>query len=331
MRDEAVLARVRSLAVPPAWKHVWVSLDPHADVQARGVDAKGRVQYRYSALHTQVASRNKFYNMLEFAGALPRLRQQIRIDLRRRGANDFTRMTALAVRLLDAGLFRIGSPTYAKQNQTYGLTTLKRDHVSVKGNRVFFDFVGKEHLRQQHTIVDAQIARKMRPLLEDRDGDDWIFQTQTEPLRRVLPSTVNGYIHSHVGTGASAKMFRTWGATVIAAAVAAGADPGSTRQHRDKALYAFDAAAKALGNTPTMARSSYVHPTALLLGQDRGVMEAVETAASKMGSSNVHAIFHDEELQEVIRSALQETANAVQPAPLDGETDSVDTQNPMPT
>lgn len=305
--DEEVLTRVKALAIPPAWKHVWAATDASERVQARGVDSKGRVQYRYSQIATQAAAEDKYHHMLHFAEGLPGLRQKVLHDLRRRPqAPDASQVTALAVRLLDLGLFRVGTKRYATQNHTYGLTTLEASHVSVAGHQLLFDFVGKEHVRQTHTVQDPLAVRVMRKLLEHKvSATEPLFQTPAPNYQNIGSVSVNTYIHAVNGSGASAKMFRTWGATVIAAAVMAGAEHSSTKKHRDRSLYAFDAAAKTLGNTPTMARASYVHPKAIEVGDHPPLRAALEDAANRLGTKRVHEVFTDQHLQAAVLDSIR--------------------------
>lgn len=306
--DEVTLARLRALALPPAWRHVWASPDPHARIQARGIDSRGRVQYRYSAEATEQAAKNKFSHMLHFAENLPQLRARVMKDLRRRPPSpDVDQVTALAVRILDLGLFRVGTGKYARDNHTYGLTTLEPSHVKVHSPQIDFDFIGKEHIRQQHQLYDRPSARVMSNLLATHSeaSSDFLFRTEN-PSHRVDSATVNSYIHAVSGSAASAKVFRTWGATVIAAAVTGGAAFQTEQRHKDPTLHAYDAAAHVLGNTPTMARSSYVHPRATEIGQLESVRNAVQDTAERMGTDDVHRIFADEELQETVRIELVE-------------------------
>lgn len=307
MTDPEVLGRLEALALPPAWRHVWASPYPRARIQARGIDSRGRVQYRYSAEALRQAERNKFSHMLHYAEHLPQLRTDVLQQLRRRpDVPDAQQVTALLIRFLDMGLFRVGSEKYVQDNHTYGLTTLEARHVDVHGKTVNFDYIGKESIRQVHQIEDAWAARITRKLLDNHAGtpEDPLFVAAGNPTRRISSSAVNTYIHSAVGSSASAKVARTWGGTVIAAAVAGGATFESPTKRRNQDLVAFDAVADVLGNTPTIARSSYVHPNALTVGASTDVRKAVQQTAERVGSEQVHHLFTDEELQETIRQAL---------------------------
>lgn len=304
-----MLERLNALMVPPRWRHVWAAECPDADIQARGIDARGRVQYRYSAEHQRKAADNKFHNMLHFAGALPRLDANVVAELGRQlEAPDADQITVLAVRILMLGLFRVGNDKYAQQNHTYGLTTLMRKHIRTRGSILSFDFVGKEHVRQKHEIQDPKAATVVNRLLQSGESaEDLLFVTPTPPKRKVTSASVNCYIHAVSGTGASAKVFRTWGATVIAASVAGGARFDSIENHRDPNLVAYDAAAFMLGNTPAMARSSYVHPLAIEVGRTEAVRVAVAEAIDRAGTEEVQRMFTNQQLQSVIRQELAAT------------------------
>lgn len=307
--DKKTLDRLLALALPPAWKDVWAAEDPAARVQARGIDSRGRVQYRYSDAAVAAAAVNKYAHMLHFAEVLPELRKQVATDLNRRPTSpDLGQVTALAVRLLDRALFRVGNRRYTQDNHTYGLTTLERSQVSVKNRQIVFDYIGKEHIRHRRVVADAAAARVMAHLLASGSPapDAPVFRTRESPPRRVTSATVNTYIHTACGAGVSAKTFRTWGGTVIAAAVRGGASFDAPKTHRDQTLYAYEAAAHVLGNTPAMARSSYVHPRAVEVGTSSGVRQAVTVAAGRAGTDEVTELFADEALQEAVRRALAE-------------------------
>nr|WP_281369368.1 hypothetical protein [Leifsonia shinshuensis] len=301
--DPAVLERLRSLAIPPAWVEVWASADPTSRVQATGVDSRNRTQYRYSDAAVAEAAENKFAHMIDFARHLPRLRAAVAADLGDADHDSATRVAATVVRLLDRGLFRVGNAEYARDNHTHGLTTLARSDVAVAGETLTFDFVGKEHLNLHLQLADPVAAKFVRQLLEvDRPPDSLLFVIEEEgALRHIDSATVNAYIHMLVGAGATAKTFRTWGATAVAAAVAGGAEfePAATGRRKPDSL-AYAAAAHMLGNTPAVARQSYVHPDALSSGRSAAVRAAVERAADQNDTRDVRILFHDEELQQAI-------------------------------
>ncbi len=201
--DPAVLDRVRRLAIPPAWTDVWATLDASASVQATGVDRRGRTQYRYAPEAIALATDRKFDQMLDFAAALPALRKNVIDDLAR-GHHDVRAprtVTAAVVRLLDRGLLRVGNERYARDNHTYGLTTLRRNQVAVHGPTINFDFVGKEHVTHRVAVNDRAAARVVSALLAT-EGDDEspLFSSSGEhPAHLVTSAAVNAYLHSHTG------------------------------------------------------------------------------------------------------------------------------------
>lgn len=299
-------ARLTALRVPPGWTHVWASFDPVAPLQATGVDSRGRTQYRYSAEAVLRASRDKFAHLTVFATALPVLRRQVASDLDGDGL-EAAAVTAAVVRLLNQGLFRIGSDRYRRDNHTFGLTTLRRSQVAVDGASATFDFVGKEHVRHAVTVVDPDVARVLRELLaQDRADDSDLFQIGSPPPgRRIDSVTVNAYIHAHADVASSAKTFRTWGASVAAAAVAAGARfaPAGTSNHLPDHLPVL-AAAHLLGNTPAVARRSYIHPAAVDVGRRESVRSAVAAAAERLGTDDVGSVHADPALQDAVALEL---------------------------
>ncbi len=304
VQDAVTLARLAALRVPPAWTHVWAASTGDVPLQATGVDARGRTQYLYSPEAVASAEGRKFAALMDFAAALPVLRGRVEEDLGSAEApSPAVPLTAAAVRLLDQGLFRVGTDRYARDNHTFGLTTLTRSHVRVDGDELAFDFVGKEHIAHHIEVEDAAVAGVIRGRLAYEDGEEaMLFSTAERPTpRRIDSVTVNSYIHAHSGTASSAKTFRTWGATVVAAAVAGGARFDAGARVRDD-LAPYHAAAQLLGDTLAVARRSYVHPSATLVGASGAVREAVSAASAQAGTDAVRAILR----AEVLRSAVYE-------------------------
>lgn len=262
--DENTIERIHALAIPPAWEDVWICSDPLGHIQATGTDARHRKQYRYHDLWRERRDRQKFASMTGFARGLPKLRERVERDLRKRSISR-ERVLACAVRLLDRGVFRIGSEDYAEENETYGLATMRKRHVSVTGDSIVFDYEAKGGKRRVQTVGDRAISgmvRKLRSrggggheLLAYRDGSAW---------RDVRSTDINDYIKETIGEGHSAKDFRTWNATVLAAVVLAAAarerdlstKGGRARAKRD----AVKQVARYLGNTPAVCRASYIDP-----------------------------------------------------------------------
>jgi DNA topoisomerase I len=295
----AVLGRISSLAVPPAWTAVWITADPDAKVQAVGVDGAGRTQYRYSPAWTLLRSREKFAHIPDFASALPGLRAQVAARLRpRRGPLERDRVLSAAVRLLDLGFFRVGSERYARDNETYGLTTLERRHVRVRGPVVHFDYAAKEHLHRVVEVIDPVVARWVTALIDRPDPDPALLAWRLPDggWHRVHSSHVNAFVHTVTGIDATAKQFRTWSGTVLAAAALGGA------RHDEKArspeLAAIRATSRLLGNTPAVARAAYIHPGVLdAFAAGRTAEPAVRAAAARLGDDRLATLWRDPEVQ----------------------------------
>jgi DNA topoisomerase-1 len=307
--DEVLLSRLRALQIPPAWREVWASFDPDARVQATGVDARGRTQYRYSAAAEQESAERKFANLLIFGDSIPKLRTQVAWHLAYLTGDSVEhrvkRVTAAVVRLIDRGLFRVGSDRYARDNHTYGLTTLTSRHVQVSGSAIEFTFVGKEHRPWHLTIDDPDVAEIMARLLEEgTDAEAPLFSVNSGAGRYTVGSAaVNSYIHGSTAAPATAKTFRTWGGTAAAAAMSAGALSPIALRTRRPDLMAYDVAAHLLGNTREVARRSYVHPLAMEAGRGPGVAAAIERAVSSSGKSDLRSLLDDD---EVVASMVRE-------------------------
>ena len=258
--DEDALARVRELAIPPAWTDVWICPLPNGHLQATGVDAAGRKQYLYHADWRTRRDQQKFEEMLEFAQALPRLRRVVKRDLGREDL-DRDRVLACGVRLLDLGMFRIGSEDYAEQNRSYGLATLRRDHVTIDDGRVTFDYPGKSNQRRKHWIEDALVLPVVSALKRRRGGHpELLAYRERRRWVDVTSADLNDYVKEATGGEFSAKDFRTWNGTVIAAVAVAGDIPAAKTARRRRINDAVKGVAYFLGNTPAVARASYIDP-----------------------------------------------------------------------
>ena len=257
--SEADRARIEALAIPPAWEDVWICPLPNGHLQATGRDEKGRKQYRYHPDWAEVRGRVKFNRMIPFGEALPALRSRVESDLRRK-ALDREKVVALAVRLLDETLVRIGNPEYAASNDSYGLTTLRDRHVDFDGAEVRFAFVGKSGKEHALSVRDRKLARLVK---QCRDIPGYtLFQYYTDDGRRSVGSgDVNAYLRETTGEDFTAKDFRTWGGTVLAAKalVERGEAEDEAAADRHCADVVKEVAA-ALGNTVAVCRTYYVHP-----------------------------------------------------------------------
>jgi DNA topoisomerase-1 len=315
MDDPPVLERLRQLAIPPAWVDVWASADANASVQATGVDKRGRTQYRYSPAARDLASDQKFARMTMFASAIPALRLQVERDIAQYRRDPFGApvVTAAMVRLLERGLLRVGSDRYARDNHTYGLTTLRRNHVDTRGSTVTFHFIGKEHLSHVVTVRDRATARVVGGLADAASDDAQpIFAVRNEHgTHHVTSATVNAYLHAHTRAPASAKVFRTWGATVAAVAVLAGAEPPADVSARSRERLAVGAAAALLGDTASVTRSSYIHPAWINAGRSDPVAAAVAETSDRLGTRAVAGLFTDPEVQAAVLSGITATDSIV--------------------
>jgi DNA topoisomerase-1 len=258
----SVLERIRELAIPPAWDEVWICPYPMGHIQATGVDVAGRKQYRYHDRWRERRDREKFDSMVAFARSLPRLRARVERDLALEGMPR-ERALACAVRLLDRGFFRIGSEGYAEENDTYGVATMRKRHVAVSGDDVTFDFKAKGGQRQVQSIGDPLVAEIVRALKRRRGGGEGLLAYRDRRRwREVRSADINQYVKEATGGDFSAKDFRTWSGTVLAAAALAVSGPAAvskTSRKRAKARVVKEVA-RHLGNTPAVCRASYIDP-----------------------------------------------------------------------
>jgi DNA topoisomerase-1 len=302
--DPAVLERLHRLAIPPAWVDVWASSDADASVQATGIDQRGRTQYRYSPAAREIASDSKYAGMTLFAAALPALRIQVANDLARYRRDPLSArvVTAAIVRLLDNGLLRVGNDRYVRDNHTYGLTTLRRSHVETHGSTITFHFIGKEHLPHTVTVHDLAAAKVVNALLgvAESDAQPLFSATGEHGTHHVTSTAVNAYLHAHTQAPASAKVFRTWGATVAAVAVLAGAEPPADVSGRSRERLAVGAAATLLGDTASVTRSSYIHPAWVDVGRSDLVAAAVAEASARVRTRAVASLFPDPGVQAAV-------------------------------
>jgi DNA topoisomerase-1 len=255
IRDPAVLERIQRLAIPPAWTDVWIAARPRAKLQATGYDAAGRKQYLYHPAFRAEQERAKFEKLVRFGERLPALRTVMAEHLDD-DELDRDRVCAIALRLIDLGWFRVGSDRHTQASGTYGITTLLKRHVSVRGDRVRLEFVGKGRSQVRTSLVDDELAAAVRDLLA-LPGRGRLFRYERDGGRCNLTSkTLNEYVKTHLGDEFSAKDFRTWGGTLLAAVAFAERD-GNTNGAITAVMRSV---AERLGNTPAVCRQSYVAP-----------------------------------------------------------------------
>ena len=260
IRDEQRLLRIKRLAIPPAWTGVWICPSPNGHIQATGRDARGRKQYRYHERWREVRDENKFDRLAEFAKALPNIRRRVTQDLKLPGLSR-QKVLATIVRLLERTFIRIGNEEYARENKSFGLTTLKSRHAKVRGAQVLFRFRGKSGRQHEVDVTDRRVA-KVIAKCQDLPGQD-LFQylEEGEEVRDVTSQDVNDYLHQIAGNDFSAKDFRTWGGTVLAAIALSKQEEFQTKKEAKANIKtAICAVAELLGNTPVVCRKCYVHP-----------------------------------------------------------------------
>ena len=263
IEDELKLERIGSLVIPPAWKDVWISPSARAKLQATGVDAAGRRQYLYHPDFRARQEQDKYDKLVRFAEKLPDLRvamsEHMNLD-----TYDRDRVCAVAVRLINRAWFRVGSDRYAKTSRTYGVTTLYRKHVSVRGKRVSFAFRGKHKVLVRTTLVDYELAAAIKDLLELPGGGRLFRYANGDGVGALTASVLNDYIRAHMGEEFSAKDFRTWGGTMLAAvALAEQGLPESESEAKRRIATVMRTVGERLGNTAAVARSSYVSPAVI--------------------------------------------------------------------
>ena len=281
IKNPKVLDRIRMLAIPPAWTEVWICPRANGHIQATGRDVKGRKQYRYHNDWSTARSEHKFDKLPAFARALPKLRERVEHDLGLKGVCR-DKVLATAVRLLEITLIRVGNATYAKQNRSYGLTTLNKRHIDVDGAAMTFEFKGKSGVEHKVSVRDRRLARVVRTL-EDLPGQQMFkYRTADGTLCPITSDDVNAYIREAMGEGFSAKDFRTWAGTVSAARAFRDMDPPTSQTDgRRKITVCMKAVAGLLGNTPTVCRSSYVHPVVVDLYESGRIAEVLPGSETK--------------------------------------------------
>jgi DNA topoisomerase-1 len=283
IEDEETLERIRQLAIPPAWKEVWICPDPFGHIQATGYDEAGRKQYLYHERWQQRQTERKFELVREFATKLPKLRRAVTADLRRQGMPR-ERALACAIRLLDLGFFRVGSEVYAEENESFGLATVRREHVTIAKTEVVFDFPAKSGQRRVQSIRDATARRAIEAMHRRRSGpEDLLAYRAGGEWVDVRSDEINEYIHEKIGDEFTAKNFRTWHGTVLAAVALAGEEkPRSEAAAKGGIKRAVDQVSEALGNTPAVCRASYIDPRVLDRYRDGTTIRPTPSANGRM-------------------------------------------------
>ncbi len=282
IRDPDLLDRIRALVIPPAWTDVWICPNPLGHIQVTARDARGRKQYRYHPRYREARDETKFDRLLGFSRMVPVIRRRVAVDLRRRGLPR-EKVLATVVRLLETTRIRVGNDEYTRQNKSYGLTTLRNRHVRVVGSRLKFSFRGKSGKEHTVEVTDARVARVVQHC-QSLPGEELFQYVDGHGKRQTIDSgDINDYLKEITGADITAKDFRTWAGTVIAADVLAGIGPVKTKAARRAAiLRALDEVAVRLGNTRTVCRKYYVHP-ALFQAYERGITMATAPPSRATG------------------------------------------------
>jgi DNA topoisomerase-1 len=279
IKDAAELQRIRALAIPPAWVEVWICPHANGHLQATGRDARGRKQYRYHGRWREVRDEVKYGRLISFAQALPRIRERTDADLRR---PDLPREKVLAavVQLLEKTLIRVGNEEYARDNGSIGLTTMRDGHAKIQGAKVRFEFRGKSGIEHAIDLDDRRLARIVQAC-RDLPGYELFQYVDEQGARQEIDSAdVNLYLREISGEDFSAKDFRTWAGTVLAAQALAAVDRySSTAEAKRNVVKAIESVAKRLGNTKAVCRKSYVHPAILDAYLDGGTIQTIEARA----------------------------------------------------
>ena len=289
VRDRRSLERIDALRIPPAWRDVRIAASPRSRIQAWGYDARDRKQYRYHERAVERRELRKYYRVRELAKSLPKMRTILREDAAHR---DLTRQTVAAtvLRLISESFCRVGGERYARENGTYGITTLRKKHVSIEGDCVVLSYLGKSNKRQRQVVVNRELTKLVARQLKAPGARLFRYRNPDGSWCDLTARDVNNYVHDRLGPYFSAKDFRTWGGTLRAATVLA--ELGAARNEREakrNVAMAMRLVSSELGNTPTICRKSYVHPMVIARYIDEGdtiALPAARRAASDRGQAH---------------------------------------------
>ncbi|WP_122422132.1 DNA topoisomerase IB [Pseudomonas viridiflava] len=262
IKDESEIKRINALAVPPAYTDVWICADPNGHLQATGRDARGRKQYRYHPRWREIRDQDKYSRMIEFGHVLPKVRKQIEAQLAQPGMGR-EKVMATVVSLLDATLIRIGNSQYAKENRSYGLTTLRNKHVEVKGGQIMFEFRGKSGVEHSVTVKDRRLANVIKRCMELPGQNLFQYRDDDGVRHTVTSSDINAYLQSLTGSDFTAKDYRTWAASALALATLQKLHWEPEADAKKHIVDMVKAVSKQLGNTPAICRKCYIHPAVL--------------------------------------------------------------------
>ena len=308
--DEDSLERIKSLAIPPAWKDVWISANASSKLQATGVDGAGRKQYLYHPSFRAQREQEKYDKLIRFAEGLPDLREAMAEHMDN-DLLDRDRVSAIATRLINRGWFRVGTERYAKESKTFGITTLRKNHVTVRGHRIAFHFRGKHRSEIRTILVDSELAESVKELLALPRGALLFRYEWDGALYALTGAKLNEYVRTNLGKDFTAKDFRTWTGTVLAAWALN--DLGaftSKREANRKIVAAVETVAQQLGNTPAVCRACYVHPDVFDAHLDGTLMTVLAENAADELNGNLQGLTRQEAAVLGLLSARLQTAAA---------------------
>jgi len=313
VNDPKLRARFEALVIPPAWTDVWICADPNGHIQVTGRDDQGRKQYIYHPRWGEIRNLTKFHRLIPFGEALPAIRANVVEDLRKHSLSR-QKVVALVIRLLEETLIRIGNREYARNNETYGLTTLRDDHIQVSGSKIIFVFKGKSGKQHEVDLKSKRLAELVKQCQELPGQELFQYLDEAGAYHPINSQDVNDYLREITGQDFTAKDFRTWGGTVLAAAELYQQGPVESETANKKVIVqAVKAVAEALGNTPAICRDYYIHPAIIDAYLNRSLFTAMEEAAQEVTSNEATYDLSTEEKAVMIlsRQALAELADLV--------------------
>jgi DNA topoisomerase I len=303
VRNPEVLARIRSLVIPPAWTEVWICELPQGHLQATGRDVRGRKQHRYHVHWKEQRDATKFDRVIAFGRGLPKIRRHVDKDMRRRGLPR-VKVLATVVKLLETSLIRVGNEEYAKQNDSFGLTTMRDRHVAVNGSKLRFEFRGKSGVLHAVALNDRRLAKIVKSCQELPGHELFQYLDDDGERRSITSADVNDYLRGIVGDDFTSKDFRTWAGTVLAArALQEFESFDSEAQAKRHVVQAIESVAKRLGNTKTVCRNCYVHPAIIDAFLDQSLIETLRDRANDVMARSLH---HLEPEEAAVIAFLQE-------------------------
>lgn len=290
VRDSGLLGRIRKLAIPPAWSDVWICPIANGHLQATGRDSKGRKQYRYHPEWRHIRDETKFERMVAFGETLPRLRGRVEADLSRAGLPR-EKVVATVVRLLETTLIRVGNREYARQNGSFGLTTLRDGHVQIDGSKIRFEFRGKSGKDQSAELQDRRVARIVRQCRDLPGQTLFQYLDETGERQKITSEDINAYLREVTGEDFTAKDFRTWGGTVLALSTLLEVGTCESEKEANQAVVSVvRQVAEELGNRPATCRKYYIHPALIAAFVEGKLAEAPEGAESSGAAGDLSAL-----------------------------------------